>query len=92
MRDRAFSLYEVEQFLREAGAKRVTEDAVTELEKDLERLAELITHKATIYAKHAGRNKWIKKSDIVLVKGDYKNPYTFSAKASMTNPISKRVK
>ena len=34
MSERKFSLYDIEQFIREAGAERVTEDAVQDLERD----------------------------------------------------------
>ncbi len=63
---RGFSLYDVEQFIREAGAERVTEDAVLDLERELERLAEKMAHRALRYAEHAGRKKTIKKADVLL--------------------------
>ncbi len=69
MAERKFSLYDVEQFIREAGAEKVTEDAVLDLEKELEKLAEKLTNKAIRYAEHAGRKKLIKKSDILLTGG-----------------------
>jgi histone H3/H4 len=65
---RGFSLYDIEQFIREAGAEKVTEDAVLDLEKELERLTEKIANKALKYARHAGRKKLIKGSDILLLK------------------------
>lgn len=65
---RGFSLYDIEQFMKEAGAQQVTEDAVLELEKELERLTEHLAHRTLRYAKHAGRSKLIKKSDIMLTK------------------------
>lgn len=68
MAERGFSLYDVEQFIREAGAERVTEDAVLDLERELERLTERIAQKALKYANHAGRRKLIRRSDIVLTK------------------------
>ncbi|MDE1850775.1 MAG: NFYB/HAP3 family transcription factor subunit [Candidatus Micrarchaeota archaeon] len=68
MGKRGFSLYDVEQFMREAGAQQVTEDAVVDLEKELERLTEKLADHALRYAKHAGRRKLIKKSDILLTK------------------------
>ncbi len=69
MTERKFSLYDIEQFIREAGAEKVTEDAVLDLEKELEKLAERITNKAIMYAEHAGRKKLIRKSDILLTGG-----------------------
>lgn len=68
MSNRGFSLYDIEQFIREAGAEKVTEDAVLDLEKELERLTEKIANKAMRYAMHAGRKKLIKDSDILLLK------------------------
>ncbi|MEM0094875.1 MAG: NFYB/HAP3 family transcription factor subunit [Candidatus Micrarchaeaceae archaeon] len=65
---RQFSLYDIEHFIREAGAERVTEDAVERLEKELERLAEALTKRSITYAKHAGRNTLIKKSDVLLAR------------------------
>ena len=65
---RAFSLYDIEQFIREAGAERVTEDAVLNLERELERLTEAIANKAIRYAAHAGRRKLIKKNDVLLTR------------------------
>ena len=68
MVSRKFSLYDIEQFIREAGAERVTEDAVMDLERELEKLAESITNNALKYAEHAGRRKLIRRSDILLTK------------------------
>lgn len=62
------SLYDVEQFIREAGAEKVTEDAVRNLEQELEKLAQAIADNAVKYANHAGRKKLIRKEDIVLAK------------------------
>jgi len=66
--ERGFSLYDIEQFIREAGAERVTEDAVVDLELELERLTEKIAERALKYAEHAGRRKLIRGSDVLLIK------------------------
>ncbi|MCL5008594.1 MAG: NFYB/HAP3 family transcription factor subunit [Candidatus Marsarchaeota archaeon] len=66
MSERKFSLYDIEQFIREAGAEKVTEDAVLDLERELEKLAESIANKAKRYAEHAGRHRIIRRSDILL--------------------------
>ena len=66
--DRLFSLYEIEQFIREAGAERVSEDAVRDLEREIERLADAIAKKSIKYAEHAGRRKLIRTSDVMLTK------------------------
>ncbi len=63
-----FSMYDIEALIKEAGAERVTEDAVLELEKELERLTEKIGKKAFKYARHAGRQKLIKKDDVLLLE------------------------
>ena len=92
-------MYDVEQFIREAGAERVTEDAVLDLERELEKLAEKMTNKAVRYAAHAGRHKLIKREDILLLKAGSKKAYAgsgafhrkprnFRANASMTNTSS----
>lgn len=91
---RRFSLYDIEQFIREAGAERITEDAVTGLEKEIEKLAEEITNKAMKYAEHAGRRKLIRSSDVLLTnKSDlfayHSSPANLSAKASTTHAASK---
>ncbi len=97
---RVFSLYEIEQFIREAGAEKVTEDAVRDLEKEIEKLANTITKKAIRYAGHAGRRKLIRTSDVLLTKdayqsdaqSRYRNPYALSSSASTTKPTSTSVK
>lgn len=91
-----FSLYEIEQFIREAGAEKVTEDAVRDLEREIERLANTITKKAITYAEHAGRRKLIRTSDVVLTRRiediDYRSPVNLSASPKTTNKPSKAVK
>ncbi len=68
MGERIFSLYEMEQFIREAGADRVTEDAVRDLEREIERLANTVTKSALKYAQHAGRKRLIRTADVKLTK------------------------
>jgi histone H3/H4 len=63
---KSFSLYEIEQFIREAGAEKVTEDAVLRLEEEIEKLAEQMTERSRVYAQHAGR-KTIKADDVRLI-------------------------
>lgn len=65
---RLFSLYEMEQFIREAGAEKVTEDAVRDLEREIEKLANSVAKKAIKYAAHAGRKKLIRTSDVLLTR------------------------
>ena len=89
MGERAFSLYDIEQFIREAGAERVTEDAVLDLERELEKLTEMLASKAIRYAEHAGRKRLINKQDILLTrKPGYRNPVNLRAKPRSTNATS----
>jgi len=53
----------VERILRNAGAKRVSKDAVEELREALEELGEEISRDAIKMADHAERNT-VKKEDI----------------------------
>jgi histone H3/H4 len=55
----------VERILRNAGAERVSKDAVEELRKALEELGEEISRDAIKMAEHAERNT-VKKEDIEM--------------------------
>lgn len=66
---RVFSLYEIEQLLKDAGAEKVNEGAVRGLEQELEELARGLIGEAQVYANHAGRTKLIKYSDVALANG-----------------------
>lgn len=92
MSAREFSLYDVEQFLREAGAEKVTEEAVLNLERELSKLANKVTHKAVRYAAHAGRTKLIKREDILLTRPNgphvYSRPANLRPKARITKITS----
>lgn len=63
---RKFSLYDMEQFMREAGAEKISEDAVMNLEIELESYADSLASEAMKYAGHAGRKSLIKSEDILL--------------------------
>ncbi|MCL5430299.1 MAG: NFYB/HAP3 family transcription factor subunit [Candidatus Marsarchaeota archaeon] len=69
MKDRVFSLYDIEDFLKEAGAERIHEKAVISLEEELENTVKELTAEAEVYANHAGRSKLIKQCDIAMAKG-----------------------
>lgn len=98
MAARKFSLYDIEQFIREAGAERITEDAVLGLEKEIEDLAERITNGALRYAGHAGRNKLIRMEDVLLTDrhphrvahdlSDHNSPANFRRNARTTKHAS----
>ncbi|MDE1855565.1 MAG: NFYB/HAP3 family transcription factor subunit [Candidatus Micrarchaeota archaeon] len=86
-------MYDIEQFIREAGAERVTEDAVLDLEHELEKLTELIASRAIRYAEHAGRRKLIKKQDILLTRrSSYRNPASLRPNPSSTKASSRSVR
>lgn len=62
---KAFSLFEMDSFFRNAGAQRVGEDANRKLAEILEDNAREILWNASVLARHAKR-KHITKRDIVL--------------------------
>ena len=97
MGQKEFSLYEIEQFIREAGAEKVTEDAVRDLEREIEKLANTLTKEAMTYAEHAGRRKLIRTADFRLTREQphqmsYSSPASLSPKPRTTNRASKTVK
>ena len=59
-------MYDVEQFLREAGAERINEKAIISLERELEDTVNELVEEATLYANYAGRKKMINTEDIAL--------------------------
>lgn len=63
---RVFSLYDIEEFLKEAGAERISEKAVVTLEHELENTVNDIVSEAQLYANYAGRKTRIEESDIEL--------------------------
>ncbi len=68
---RGFSLYDIEQFLREAGAERINERAVVSMELELQETVRELVEEASMYASYAGRNKLIKHTDVLLaVRGN----------------------
>jgi histone H3/H4 len=62
-------MYDVEQFIREAGAEKVNERAVICLERELKETADHLVELAATCANHAGRTAVIKRSDVVLANG-----------------------
>ena len=61
----AFSLFDMDSFLRSAGADRVDEAASKKLDEVLEDSANDVLFRARILARHAGRKK-ITRSDVLL--------------------------
>jgi histone H3/H4 len=93
VKTRAFSLYDIEEFLKEAGAERINERAVVTLERELENTVNEIVSGAQIYANYAGRTTRIEESDIELatempVKRSGRTVGTFRAK--IKRKISRR--
>jgi histone H3/H4 len=72
--ERAFSLYDVEQFLKDAGADRINEKAVISLESELRDMVNEIVNEAAIYANYAGRKRLIDVSDIELASKNRRGP------------------
>ncbi len=68
-KSRAFSLYDIEEFLKEAGAEKINEKAVLSLEKELEDTVKELVDEAEVYANYAGRPEQIMNSDLKLVNG-----------------------
>ena len=58
----------VKRLLKNAGAKRISDEASIELAKVLEEIGEVLARDATKLAKHAGR-KTVKAEDIILAQG-----------------------
>jgi histone H3/H4 len=61
-------MYDIEQFLKEAGAERVNEKAMVSLERELQDTVNGLVDQASVYANYAGRSKLINLSDITLAK------------------------
>lgn len=88
-------MYDLEQFLREAGAERINEKAVRSLGRELEDTVKQLLEEASMYANYAGRKKLINLSDIDLAnKGDNPVKRTIRYKGRLIGPkrINKRPK
>ncbi len=66
VKHRNFSLYEIEEFLKCAGAEKVHEKAVVSFEMELEETVRELVNEAQFYANYAGRSNLITPSDILL--------------------------
>ena len=62
---KVFSLFELDDFLRMAGAQRVDERASAKLGELLEDNGMALLHRAKLLARHAGRRQ-LRKSDVML--------------------------
>lgn len=68
MKKRGFSPYDIEGFLKEAGAEDVNEKAVFCLKGELEELTKELVESAQAYANYGGRQSLIKRNDVLLAK------------------------
>ncbi len=62
------SLFDMDVFLRDAGADRVGEDASAKLAELLEDVADDLVSRAKVFARHANRN-YVTRADILLAAG-----------------------
>ncbi len=67
MKGNGFSLYDIEDFLKDAGAEEVNEKVVFCLKRELEELTNELIESSRVYANYAGRKR-VKKSDVLLAK------------------------
>ena len=65
---RGFSYYDIEQFLREAGAEKINEKAIVSFEQELEGAVKELIMDAQAYANYAGRKRLITCSDVEMVQ------------------------
>ena len=69
IRTRAFSLYDIEEFLKEAGAEKINQRAIISLDQELESTINELVDEARAYANYAGRTTLITGSDVRLANG-----------------------
>lgn len=67
-KQKGFSYYDIEEFLRDAGAKRINEGAVVSFEQELEDTVKNLINEAGMYANYAGRQKKITYSDVDMAR------------------------
>ncbi len=67
-KQKGFSYYDIEDFLREAGAERINEKAVKSFEEELESFVKEMAEEAEVFANYAGRRKKITNKDIEMAK------------------------
>ncbi len=89
---RGFSYYDVEQFLREAGAEKVNEKAIMSFKEELEQEVKELIGEAEICATYAGRKNLIKCSDIDLASSLKVRKAYFVKKKSVRRSASSKAK
>ena len=67
VKQRGFSLYDIEDYLKEAGAEKIKEGAILTFEQELEDTVKNLVGEAKLYADYAGRKSLITHSDINLI-------------------------
>ncbi|MCL5093310.1 MAG: hypothetical protein M1128_02485 [Candidatus Marsarchaeota archaeon] len=67
VKQRGFSLYDIEDYLKEAGAEKIKEGAILTFEQELEDTVKNLVSEAKLYADYAGRKSLITHSDINLI-------------------------
>jgi histone H3/H4 len=90
VKERVFSLYDMEQVLREAGAERVNERAVVSLAEEMENTVNEILSEAEVYANYAGRTRLINDSDVSLCKGGQQGSQVVIRSALAKHVVRKR--
>jgi histone H3/H4 len=71
---RNFSLYDIEEVLKGAGATRVHEKAIISFETELEETVRELVSEAQFYANYAGRSNLITNSDIAMAENGKHTP------------------
>lgn len=71
-----FSLFDLDDYLRRAGAQRVDERASRKLGQLLEDNGVTLVHKARLLARHAGRRE-ILRNDVVLAARMLRKPSAY---------------
>ena len=92
-KQKGFSYYDIEEFLRDAGAKRINEGAVKSFEQELEDTVKNLVDEAGMYANYAGRQKRITYSDVDMARTNSTKKRYFiknNIRAKRTSKISNR--
>lgn len=83
-------MYDLEQFLKDAGAEKINEKAVRSLGRELQDTVRELVEEASMYANYAGRKKLINANDIELANHDnIKRKPTIRYKGRLLKPKQK---
>lgn len=75
MKKLLLSMYDLEEFLKEAGAEKVHEKAVRSLGAELQNTILELLEEASVYANYAGRKRLINAEDIALASSSKRRSY-----------------